>query len=223
MEQVLIFMSSIKIWVGAACTLVILSFLYKENPVYRFFEHVFVGLGIGYGAGLAWTNVMWPNWGEKIIKGDLIWLVLLIPGSLWYFQFSKKNVWLSRIPIGFFMGYGSGMIFKSYYESYFSPERGQVTQSFKSLWVSTAGNVDWAATVNNWLFIIILLCCLSYFFFSFKHEKNAVLRGSTKLGRMFLMICFGAIFGNTIMARISLLIQRLEFLLSDWLKIIPKI
>jgi hypothetical protein len=35
-----------------------------------------------------------------------------------------------------------------------------------------------------------------------------------------LMISFGASFGYTVMARISLLIGRLEFLLKDWLHII---
>jgi len=34
------------------------------------------------------------------------------------------------------------------------------------------------------------------------------------------MISFGASFGYTVMARVSLLIGRLQFLLGDWLQII---
>jgi hypothetical protein len=30
------------------------------------------------------------------------------------------------------------------------------------------------------------------------------------------MVCFGAFFGSTIMARLALLIERLQFLVSSW-------
>jgi len=41
-----------------------------------------------------------------------------------------------------------------------------------------------------------------------------------RIGRMFLMIAFGASFGYTVMARISLLIGRFYFLLGDWLRLL---
>jgi hypothetical protein len=40
------------------------------------------------------------------------------------------------------------------------------------------------------------------------------------LGIIFIMVAFGASFGYTVMARISLLIGRFYFLLHDWLPII---
>ena len=30
------------------------------------------------------------------------------------------------------------------------------------------------------------------------------------------MVCFGAFFGSTVMARMALLVERLQFLLIDW-------
>jgi hypothetical protein len=57
-----------------------------------------------------------------------------------------------------------------------------------------------------------------YFYFSKKHE--GALGVSAKIGIYFLMVSFGAAFGYTAMARISLLIGRLQFLLGDWLGII---
>jgi len=39
------------------------------------------------------------------------------------------------------------------------------------------------------------------------------------VGIWFLMISFGASFGYTIMARLSLLIGRIRFLLDDWLHV----
>jgi len=38
----------IGIWAAALLTLAIFSFLYKENPIYRFAEHLLVGVSAGY-------------------------------------------------------------------------------------------------------------------------------------------------------------------------------
>ena len=59
---------------------------------------------------------------------------------------------------------------------------------------------------------------LIYFFFSLEHK--GVIGGISKIGVWFLMIAFGASFGFTVMARMSLLIGRIQFLIRDWLGII---
>ena len=38
-----------------------------------------------------------------------------------------------------------------------------------------------------------------------------------------MMVCFGAFFGSTMMARMALLVERLDFLASDWVSAIAKI
>lgn len=42
-------------------TLMIFSFLYKDNPYYKFAEHVFVGVSTGYGIVLVWFQILRPN------------------------------------------------------------------------------------------------------------------------------------------------------------------
>ena len=59
---------------------------------------------------------------------------------------------------------------------------------------------------------------LIYFFFSTAH-RGAVGKIST-VGITFLMVGFGASFGYTVMARVTLLIGRFQFLLEDWLGVV---
>lgn len=59
-----------------------------------------------------------------------------------------------------------------------------------------------------------VICILIYFFFSTEHKGGIGLMA--KIGIYFLMITFGSSFGYTIMARISLLIGRMDFLLFDF-------
>jgi len=77
---------------------------------------------------------------------------------------------------------------------------------------------DLGTTVGNWILVVGLISTLIFFFFS-KEHKGAI-GGTAKLGVYFLMVSFGASYGYTVMARISLLIGRVMFLLHDWLGIL---
>jgi hypothetical protein len=66
--------------------------------------------------------------------------------------------------------------------------------------------------------VVGVITGLVYFFFSREHK--GVFGGLAKTGVWFLMIAFGASFGYTVMARISLLIGRVYFLLHNWLQLI---
>jgi len=79
------------------------------------------------------------------------------------------------------------------------------------LWV----HGDAGTTISNWLLVGGLLTTLMFFFFSKEHK--GALGGSARVGIYFLMISFGASYGYTVMARVSLLIGRVMFLLDDWL------
>ena len=77
--------------------------------------------------------------------------------------------------------------------------------------------IDWWASGKNMLVLVCVLSALTYFFFSVEH-KGAVGKAA-RLGVWFLMITFGSAFGLTVMGRITLLAQRLEFLFNSWLNI----
>ena len=66
----------------------------------------------------------------------------------------------------------------------------------------------------NILIVIGVICGVIYFFFSKEHK--GLFGGLAKVGIWVLMIGFGASFGYTVMARISLLIGRAQFLYYDW-------
>ena len=49
------------VWLAAFLTLCIFSFLYRDNILYRFAEHLFVGVSAGYLVALTWHNQIRPN------------------------------------------------------------------------------------------------------------------------------------------------------------------
>lgn len=200
---------AITIWCAALCTFAIYTVLYAENKFYRFFEHIFIGLATGYGVYMTWSQVLGPMWWSPMITdGKWYWAFAGVAGSMFYFMYSKKNVWISRVIFGAFMGLAAGSMFRDFYEVYFP----QIGSSMKPL----AGTGQGAAyTISVLMFYVILLASMTYFFFSFEH-KNSAVRSTASLGRWFLMIGFGAIFGATVMGRMTLFIGRFNFLINQW-------
>lgn len=52
---------TIGIWIGALCTLAVFSFLYRDNPLYRVAEHVFVGISAAYWMTQGFWAQIVPN------------------------------------------------------------------------------------------------------------------------------------------------------------------
>lgn len=201
--------AELMIWLGALCTFAILSILYKENALYRLFEHVFIGLATGQGIYITISEVLYPLWWKRMTtEGHWYWIFAFLAGSMFYFVYSRKHVWISRVIFGAFMGFGAGLTFKQFATQYVP----QITASFRPL--QGNGLTGWDIA-NNVVFLAVLLTSMSYFFFSVDHKRAAVrtLAGS---GRWCLMFAFGAIFGATVGARMSLLIGRLYFLVDDF-------
>lgn len=210
------------LWVGGFCTLALYSLLYKENKLYRLFEHIYLGLAIGYGVANTWTDVLLPKWWKPLWDQGQWWQVwLLFVGLMYYLIFFDRFAWLARLIIGFFLGVTSGRAFQEFVNDIWP----QIPTTFKPvIWhkaiPAAAGHpaipaLSMPDALNNLIFMIIVLCVMSYFFFSIEH-RNRLLSGSAQYGRWLMMFAFGAIFGNAVMARLALLIDRVDFLLNDF-------
>jgi len=199
------------IWIGAFLTLAIFSFLFKDNPVYKFAEHLFVGVANGYYIAIYWHNTLKPNLVDPLGSGNFLYLVPLLLGLMYFTRFIPKIAWLVRIPIGFMIGWGAGVSIPANFQA-------KILRQIAGT-VITPGS--FAQPVQGiWAIIIFIgvVCTVLYFFFSREHK--GLLKPASKLGIIFIMIGFGASFGYTIMARVSLLIGRFQFLLGIWLGLI---
>ena len=71
------------VWLSALLTLCIFSFLYKDNPFFKFAEHLFTGLSVGYTIAASWFLVIKPNIIQNIfVAKDWVLLIPLAIGLL---------------------------------------------------------------------------------------------------------------------------------------------
>lgn len=225
-----------RLTVGVVATIGLYSILYRENKFYRLIEHIFLGLAAGWSITAFWTVVLKDVWwnkitgqlaneeqGQQLILGYWAYVLLLPIGFMAYFVFSKKHGWMSRIPIGIILG----LVMGQEAQNFIRAKMPQINASMKPIIPNfnegffvpqdpVAGALYGSQAIGNIIFLVTTLTVLSYFLFSFD-IKSKFLENSTKTGRWLMMIGFGAIFGNTVMTRFTLLIDRMYFVWIEWL------
>ena len=191
--------------IAAILTLFIFSFLYKDNPFYKFAEYLLVGISVGYLIVISIKTIVLPKLYYPIFReGDLLYLIPGILGIFMFLRFFHKLSWLSRISMALIIGAGAGVSIPAVMQA----------QIFTQMKASMGSYTS----VNNIIVALAVITTLSYFFFSREHK--GVLGTSAKIGVFFMMVFFGATFGYTVMSRVTLLIGRAQFLLGDFLGIL---
>ena len=208
-------------WLAAILTLAIYSFLYKDNPVYRFAESLLVGISVGFLLVVTFDTTLIPKAVDPLVStfsgifsgGKFLdFLFILIPvvlGLLMFARFVPRFAWLSRIALALYIGFGAGASIPANMQSLILKQIEATIRPFLTI------NSTWA------MFNAIIISDRTDFddllFLFLKSPYRAISGKSPGWVHIFLMIFFGATFGYTVMARISLLIGRLTFLLKDWL------
>lgn len=200
-------------WVAAGLTLFIFSFLYKDNPFFKAAEHLYIGAGLAWHIQLIIYKIIKVKvWEPMKVAWDsgnwfTIWMIIIptILGLSLITQFIPRISWLSRYGFTFMMGYSAGLALPAGLATDFTNQILGTIEPFANIVNLTPGQL-----INALILLIGSISVLFYFFFSIEH-KGAVKKISN-FGIYFLMIYFGASFGNTVMARFSLLYGRFDLL-----------
>jgi hypothetical protein len=198
------------LWVGAVLTVAIYSYmLYKENPLYRLAEHIYIGIAFAVTAVVAVQNTnriaVTP-----LLNGQYVFIIPILLGLGMYTVFVEKYRWMSRYSIATLIGVMLGVV-----------TTGNLVPNIISQINSTI-TAPSGTTLMDWLNFFYVgigtICALCYFLFT--REHTGVLAPTTRLGRLVIMVGLGVMFGNTVLFRMSMLSGRIEYLLQV-LKIIP--
>ena len=221
---------------GVIATLGVFSILYQENPVFRYLEHIFIGLATGWSVAFTWFQLVKPKWFLPFVPAywsgsdastphGQWWLIFaLLIGLLFFTVYFPKISWMNRFAISVLMGWAAGNAF----QQFMGTVAPQLVAAFRppvtTYAVQGLPNGDnyhlWGVWLHPYTLValVALVCTFAYFFFSLEHKYSWV-RQPAKAGRYLLMITLGIIFGTTVMSRFTLLIGRLEYLrmaFIDW-------
>lgn len=205
-------------WMATGLTLFIFSFLYQDNPLFKLAEHLYVGVSVGYTIVKAYDTVIVHLIVKPIVEeGQIALLIPVAIGLLMLTRYVPRAAWMSRYAFAFIVGLGSGLAIPRTISSFILK---QVEDTIRPLLAHAGGDgltfslnlLNPSSGLNAVIILIGVSTVLFYFFFSIEHSGPGKIVART--GIVFLMIAFGAAFGYTVMARMSLLIGRLTDLIE---------
>jgi hypothetical protein len=205
-------------WVATGLTLFIFSFLYKDNPLFKLAENLYVGVSVGYTIVKTYDTVIVHLIWKPIVENQEWGLLIPVAiGLLMLTRYVPKAAWLSRYAFAFIVGVGAGLAIPRTVSSFILKQIEDTVRPLLMLVPGDGVTFSWnlmnpASSVNVIIVLIGVSSVLFYFFFSVEHSGPGKVVART--GVMFLMIAFGAAFGYTVMARMSLLIGRLTDLIE---------
>ena len=150
--------------VAAGLTLALYSFLYKDNPLFKVAENIFVGVATAYIFSQNWYQTIYGEvfvrlsalGGEDSVSGDWWLLAPTVLGLLMLTRFSRRFGWLSRLSFAFFVGLGAGLTIPRTISSFILAQIEPMLQP-----------LSWSIEGFNLLVILIgVVAVLVYFFFS---------------------------------------------------------
>jgi len=167
----------IGIWISAFLTLGIISFLYKDNPWYKFSEAIFVGISAGYWiASLFWQNLhakFYENFAPAInalfhgqFEYNLLYAGAGILGLMMLLRLIPPIGWISRWPLSVVVGGTAGLYLINYLVSNAVKQIESTIQPLVTMpetisWTSNGGVI-----IGNILIFGVIVFSVGVFLFS---------------------------------------------------------
>jgi hypothetical protein len=209
--------------IAAILTFMVWSYLMGDNPAFRIAEHLFVGTAVGYAVVVAWFNVVQPAlFGAVAPQSPTLAAVPLVLCLLLMSKVRPAWSGAGNIAVAFLIGVGAALAVGG---ALFGTLWPQVSATAGlSLDPADYGDTQPAlASTFFWQNLAILVGTIStFFYFTFNTQPQGPLGGFREtftrfwsgMGRWVIMITLGALFANTVMSRITLLIGRVQWLLG---------
>jgi hypothetical protein len=199
-------------WVAAVATLVVLGGLLGERRLFAWSQHLLAGLATGYLALLAITEVVVPRLVEPLAAdpGGRPELVL----GLGLVAVTAATPWLPRVvgavPISMGIGALAALGLGGAVVGILLPQLAAAVARPETGLAATIAGIAGTATTG--------LVLIGFLHGSPRGRLMATVVGA---GRWLLLAGIGGWLGYLLLSRLVLLVDRIAFLLGDWLGVLP--
>lgn len=234
---------SIGTLVSGLFLIAVYSYLFTESRLYRYTEHIYVGFAAAHAMVTGWKNIKQQAI-TPLADGDWIMLVPLALGCLLYAKFSKRFSYLSRTSLAFMMGVSAGVTITGSAEASFVKQVRATVLPLNNLdnvvlvlgtastlafflfiplglgrrAVAPNGSANRGGHQSGNGNGIGVGKGADYALIDGSRRNGggrlAVISWINNLGRATMMVAFGSSFGFVVMARLSHLVARLQFLFT---------
>jgi hypothetical protein len=212
--------------VSFVITVLILSYLFGDNPLFRATVYIFVGVSAGYVTAVAWNQVILPQLLQPIVSGTVFsnaWqaallFVPLIGSGLLLVKASPRLSRLGQLPMAFLVGVGAAVTIGGAVLGTLLPQINATFGGFDINLAVSRGINPAFMILNGALILLGVVGTLAYFHFGARQsadgsvKRNFLVNILTGVGRIYIAITFGVLFAGVYMAALTALIERMDSL-----------
>ncbi|MEM7028373.1 MAG: hypothetical protein AAF629_02185 [Chloroflexota bacterium] len=235
-------MEQIGLLISLLLTLMVFSYVFGDNPLFKVAEHIFVGVSVAYALLVAWYLVLYPYFFQELMTAEgqfqsekyllkvppaLLSLLLFFKMGFGHLPRFKSIAGFGSITLAFLIGLGAALAIEG---ALFGTLLPQVTAT---IGLELRPSDAYAGAPyglyylhNDFLSnVVVLLGTVgTLFYFTFTYRPTGLLSGFREgfvnfwagIGRLIILITLGALFTNTISARFALLLSRISFLVDGF-------
>ncbi|MHC1740336.1 MAG: hypothetical protein AB9897_04415 [Anaerolineaceae bacterium] len=207
------------IWmiVSFILTVCIFSYLFGDNPLFRFATGLLVGVSAGYLAVIIIYQVIVAKLVVPLLQGSFFALIPLFLSGLLLMKFSPKLSKFGNLPMAYLVGVGAAIaIGGSLLGTLFTQVKGAIN-TFSPV-ANAPAEAKWMLILEGGVILLGTIAALVYFNFGAKEKKGKlikrppVVRLFSAIGQFFIALTLGAVFAGVLTSTITALIERSNFL-----------
>jgi hypothetical protein len=228
---------------AALLTVMVLSYLIGDNPLFRVTTYIFIGITAGYAGAIAWHNILRPALVDPLLaagsagildgsifssgKGIMIigaWAMIV----MLLLKLSPSTSRWGSLPLVIMVGVGTAVVVGGAITGTLIPQSSAavVTLNPGAFPPASAGNflMRFFGWLEPLVEVLILLSgtvfTLLYFNFAAKRsptdigERPAFLEWSARIGKAFIAITFGTMYAGVLSTTLIVLSERMDFLVN---------
>ena len=211
-------------FVSFVITILVLSYLIGDNPLFRATVYVFIGVSAGYVTAVAWNQVILPLLIQPVLSGAAFsnaWqagllFVPLIGSGMLLGKASPRLSGLGQLPMAYLVGVGAAVTIGGAVLGTLFPQISATIDGF-NLGLADASGFDTAFIFLNGVLVLVgVIGTLAYFHYGARQKedgsvkRNFLVETLTLVGRIYIAITFGVLFAGVYMAALTALIERVD-------------
>ncbi|MBN2145740.1 MAG: hypothetical protein JW726_00070 [Anaerolineales bacterium] len=210
--------------VGFLLTLMVLSYIIGDNPLFRLAIHIFIGVASGYAVALVFYNVLYYQIIVPLLSNSSGSMGLVVPALILFaWLLTKSSTRLAHLGnplLAFLVGVGAAAAIGGAVLGTIFPQVSATATLFDLESVAQEKLVG--HFLSGLTILIGTITTLAYFQFGVRARGESLTPSRSPLitnvlapaGEFFIAVTFGVLFAGVYAAALSALIDRLAFLLD---------
>lgn len=199
-------------------TVMVLSYLVGDNPLFRLAVFVFIGVASGYAAVVVWYNVIWPTVILPVLSAEslerrLLAAIPLLLGVLLWLKLVPGLSKLGNISVAYLVGVGAAVAVAGAVVGTLFPQTSATIGMFDLAAARAQGIGAGERLFDAFTLLLGTVSSLAFFHFGTRKGQSRRppgLEALARLGAVFIAVALGALFAGVYLSALTALVDRLH-------------